>query len=65
MTINELEQAVAKLSEKDLSQFRAWFDEYYAQVWDRQIERDVKSGRLDTLLSEVDREYATGSSKPL
>ncbi len=65
MTISELEQAVTKLSEQDLFRFRAWFDEYYAQSWDKQIERDAKSGRLDNLLAEVDREYMEGLSKPL
>lgn len=65
MTISELEQAVTKLSERDLFRFRAWFDEYYAQAWDKQIERDVKSGRLDNLLAEVDKEYTEGLSKPL
>lgn len=65
MTITELEQAVTKLSEKELSLFREWFDEYYAQMWDKQIEEDAKSGRLDDLLAEVDEEYNAGLSKSL
>ncbi|MEW6713322.1 MAG: hypothetical protein AB1403_26110 [Candidatus Riflebacteria bacterium] len=65
MTITELEQAVTKLSEQELNRFREWFDEYYAEMWDRQIEADAKSGRLDDLLAEVDEEYNAGLSKPL
>ena len=65
MTITELEQAVTQLSEQELARFRAWFDEYYAQIWDKQIEEDAQSGRLDNLLSEVDEEYNAGLSKPL
>ena len=65
MTITELEQAVALLSEPELSRFRAWFDEYYAQMWDKQIEEDAKSGRLDKLIAEVSEEYNAGLSKPL
>ena len=65
MTITELEQAVTQLSEQELSRFREWFDEYYAQMWDKQIEEDAKSGRLDQLLAEVDEEYNAGLSKPL
>ena len=57
MTITELEQAVTKLSEQELNRFREWFDEYYAEIWDKQIEADAKSGRLDDLLAEVDEEY--------
>lgn len=65
MTITELEKAVTQLSEKDLARFREWFDEYFAEVWDKQIERDAVSGRLDKLLEEVDEEYNAGLSKPL
>ncbi|MEK6753026.1 MAG: hypothetical protein AABZ00_12280 [Chloroflexota bacterium] len=65
MTITELEQAVTKLSEQELDRFREWFDEYYAEMWDKQIEADAKSGRLDQLLAEVDKEYNAGLSKPL
>ena len=65
MSIAELEKAVTQLSEKDLTRFRKWFDEYFAEVWDKQIERDAASGRLDALLEEVDEEYNAGLSKPL
>lgn len=65
MTIAELEQAVTRLSEEELARFRAWFDEYYAQLWDKQIEEDAKSGRLDKIIAEVDAEYNAGLSKPL
>ena len=54
MTIIELEQAVTQLSPKELSRFRAWFEEYYAQLWDKQIEADAKSGRLDRLVVEAE-----------
>jgi DNA-binding SARP family transcriptional activator len=65
MSIAELEKAVTQLSEKDLNRFRKWFDEYFAEIWDKQIERDAASGRLDALLEEVDEEYNAGLSKPL
>lgn len=65
MTITELEQAVTQLSEAELARFRAWFDEYYAQVWDKQIEADAKAGRLDRLIAEAKDEYDAGLSKPL
>ena len=65
MTITELEQAVTQLSEQELIRFRAWFDGYYAQMWDKQIEADAKSGRLDKLIPEVNEEYNAGLSKPL
>lgn len=65
MTISEIEQAITELSPEELNRFHAWFEEYYAQVWDKQIEEDAKSGRLDKLIAEVDEEYNAGLSKPL
>jgi len=62
MTITELEQAVTQLSEQELARFHAWFDEYYAQLWDKQIEEDAKSGRFDKLIAEVNEEYSAGFS---
>lgn len=65
MTITELEQAVTQLSEEELTRFRAWFDEYYAELWDKQIEEDAKAGRLDPLLAKVMEEHDAGLSTPL
>ena len=57
MSTTEIEQAITKLSPQELVRFRQWFEEYCAEVWDKQIEADVKSGRLDRLISEADEEY--------
>lgn len=65
MTISEIEQAVTQLPPQELTRFRAWFDEYFAQIWDKQIEEDAKSGRLDKIIAEVNAEYDAGLSKPL
>ena len=65
MSITEIEQAIAELSLEELARFREWFEEYYAEVWDSQIEGDAKSGRLDKIISEIDEEYDAGLSKPL
>jgi hypothetical protein len=65
MSITEIEQAIAELSPEELVQFRQWFEEYFAQVWDKQIEEDTKSGRLDKLIAEANDEYEAGLSKPL
>ena len=65
MTITEIEQAITQLSPQGYSRLREWIEEFDAQVWDKQIEEDAQSGRLDNLLSEVDEEYNAGLSKPL
>ncbi len=65
MTLQEMEVAIRNLSSDELDQLMAWFEEYYAQVWDKQINDDANSGRLDTLLADVDKEYNSGLSKSL
>ncbi len=45
----KLEGEVKNLSGKDLAEFRDWFLDYEAKQWDKQIEADSKSGKLDSL----------------
>ena len=63
MSINEIQKAIRDLSFEELARFREWFEEYYAEVWDKQIETDAKSGRLDKLIAAVDKESKAGSRK--
>jgi len=51
--VRELERAVRELTPEDLSDFRAWFTEFDARLWDQQIETDVAQGRLDSLADEA------------
>jgi hypothetical protein len=52
-TIEEIEDAVLRLSPEEFAAFRAWFAELDAAAWDRQIEEDVAAGRLDALADEA------------
>lgn len=58
----EIEAQVARLSREELASFNAWFEEYMAQAWDRQIEADSLSGRLDPLVGRAIRDDADGKS---
>ena len=53
MTIEDIEKAVAKLPEDQLSKFRTWFEEFDAARFDQKIERDAQNGKLDTLADEA------------
>ena len=64
-TIEDIEKAVAKLSPEQLATFRAWFDEFQARLFDEQIERDAKAGKLDKLADEVLRAHRQGRSREL
>jgi hypothetical protein len=51
--IEELEIAVTSLPAEEYSQFRRWFFDCDWEKWDREIEADAESGKLDFLLQEA------------
>ena len=55
--VEQLEKGIRDLSPEQLTRFRAWFIEFDAQVWDRQIEADLKAGKLDRLIEEARADY--------
>ena len=65
LTIQEIEQAVLKLSSEDIVRFREWFEELDAQIWDKQFEMDAKSGKLDDLANQAIADFRSGKCKEL
>lgn len=51
--LEELERAIASLSEDDYRELRRWFLEKDWEKWDRQIEEDAKAGKLNFLVEEA------------
>jgi hypothetical protein len=64
-SVREIETAICKLSRHELSAFRAWFSEYDAAVWDKQIEEDAAAGHLDDLADEAIRDLREGRCRDL
>lgn len=56
MHMEEIKETVKNLSREDLAIFRRWFWEFDQERWDEDIEEDVKAGRFDSILREVDRD---------
>ena len=52
-SITEIQQAILSLPEADYLQLRHWFNELNWEKWDRQIEEDSESGKLDFLIAEA------------
>ena len=65
MSVQELESAVAKLSQSELATFTEWFEEFVAQGWDKQLEEDVRAGKLDHLAKKADEDFDSGRCTPL
>jgi hypothetical protein len=63
--VEKIEQDIRKLNRKELLAFRRWFREYNSDEWDRQIEEDVRAGKLDKLAEEALAELRAGKSKEI
>jgi succinate dehydrogenase flavin-adding protein (antitoxin of CptAB toxin-antitoxin module) len=63
--IEQIEHQIKELSAEELRSLRAWFDEYDAELWDRQIEADVNAGRLDELARSALNDHADERSTEL
>jgi hypothetical protein len=63
--VDNIEREVRNLTPSELAAFRQWFLEFDAQVWDRQIDKDIREGRLDKLADEALAAHRAGKSKEL
>ena len=63
--VEKIEQDIRKLDRNELLAFRRWFREYDSDEWDRQIEEDVRAGKLDKLAEEALAEHRAGKSKEI
>jgi hypothetical protein len=59
-TVQEIEQAIQALKPQDLAALRDWFATFDAEIWDRQLEKDVAAGRLDRFAEEALRDLSEG-----
>jgi hypothetical protein len=57
-TVQEIETAIKKLGDTEFAELTAW-------LWDIEIERDAKAGRLDNLAGEAIREFKAGKTTAL
>ena len=65
MDIKEIESAIAQLPPSELAELAKWFEEFQAQVWDEQLEQDLKAGRLDALLKQAEQDFEQRQCEPL
>ncbi len=65
MTVEDIEKAVAQLGTREFDRFRAWFEEFQAARFDRKIERDAQSGKLDRLADAAVADYRKGRAREL
>lgn len=64
-SLKRIETEVASLSDQELRKFSEWFAKFEAARWDRSLEADIASGKLDDLAVEALAQCASGKCKPL
>ena len=63
--VEEIQSAIESLEDEEYSSLRKWFIDRDWKKWDRQIEADSESGKLDFLIEEVLEEKSRGKLKDL
>jgi hypothetical protein len=61
----ELESAIKQLPEGEIRDLAKWLQEYLDEMWDRQIESDLASGKLDRLIAKAEEDIATNKVRNL
>ncbi len=65
MSLEEIKEAIRQLSPSELAEFTAWFEEFQADSWDRQIAEDVEAGRFDNQRQQTWEQNVAGQCRPL
>ena len=63
--IEQLEHEVETLSAAELSEFRRWFVDFDASIWDDQFTADAQTGKLDALAEAALSQHRNGQSRTL
>lgn len=64
-SVEEILSSIESLSREEFARLREWLYERDWERWDREIEEDSKSGKLDFLMKEALTEKADGKVKEL
>lgn len=65
MTVAEIEKAIQQLSAEDFSSLMFRLSEYRNEKWDREIEEDYRSGRLNRLIDSALADIESGDVRVL
>jgi hypothetical protein len=58
--LTKIKESVEQLAPQQLAEFRDWFVEHDAILWDEQIARDLADGKLDALIARARADRAAG-----
>ncbi len=62
IAVEEIEKVVAELPPNQLRRFRSWYEKFDSDAWDKQIENDIASGKLDALADAALADHEAGQT---
>ena len=62
MNLDQIKLAIANLPDAEYKALTEWITEHDFDRWDKEIEADLESGRLDPLLNELKQEIKEGKT---
>ncbi len=60
MLVHQLEKEIEKLPKSQLKEFRAWFEEFDGEEWDKQFEKNIMSGKLNDIAGKAVLDFKNG-----
>ncbi|MEO1210301.1 MAG: hypothetical protein AAFX78_12235 [Cyanobacteria bacterium J06638_20] len=64
-TLPEIEAAIKTLPKEDVRQLSVWLQDYLDEIWDRQLEADLASGKLDNLIAQAEANISANNTREL
>jgi hypothetical protein len=64
-TRQDIETAIALLPENEARDLAKWLQKYLDDRWDRQLETDLKAGKLDKLIARAEADIANYNARDL
>ncbi len=61
----EVQSAIEQLPKAEIRDLSKWLQEYLDEEWDRQIEVDFGSGKLDRLIAKAESDIANNNVRNL
>jgi hypothetical protein len=63
--LEKIESEIQDLDRTELAALRKWFRDFDAEAWDREMEADAVSGKLDKLADAALAAYRAGKTSSL
>ena len=64
-SVKDIEKAIALLPTEQLRQFRAWYEKFDSNAWDKQKEEDAANEKHDSLAKAAIADHNAGKSKEI